>query len=250
MVAIQDSVAVVTGGASGMGEAMCRKFAARGADVVVVDIDEDGAGAVADDIDDAGGNAIAVRADVADREQVAAVVGRAVDAFGTIDVLCNNAGRFDGDVGLDELTVERWHDVFGVNVHGPFLLTKAALPALLEGDDEGVVVSTASVAGKSGGGGGPAYTAAKHGLVGFTKALTDHHAPDIRANAVCPGLAATGMTADMLDELAELAAETPVGRYAQPEEIADAVVFLASDEASFIYGEAVNVDGGVLGGSM
>lgn len=250
MVDLTESVALVTGGASGMGEAMVREFADRGGDVVVVDVDGDGAEAVADDVEAAGGSAVAVECDVADRDDVEAAVDRAVEAFGTVDVLCNNAGVFDGNVPLDELPAERWHGVLGVNLTGPFQLTKAALPALLSGNDEGVVISTSSVAGKSGGGGGVAYTASKHGLVGFTKALAHHHAPDIRANAVCPGFVATGMTAGMLDELAELAAETPAGRYAEPEEVAAVVAFLASDDAAMIHGEAVDVDGGILGADM
>ena len=246
MVAIEESVAVVTGAASGMGEAMAREFAARGARVVVVDVDEDGATAVASDVTAAGDEAIAVHGDVSDDESVRDVVEEAVDAFGTIDVLCNNAGVFDGGTPLGEMSDDRWHGVLGVNLHGPFHATRAALPALLDGDEEGVVVNTSSVAGKSGGGGGVAYTASKHGLVGFTKALSNQYAPAIRANAICPGFVATGMTAGMLDELEEMATETPAGRYAQPEEVARTVAFLASDEASFIHGEAINVDGGML----
>lgn len=248
MVAIQESVALVTGAASGMGAAMAREFAGQGADVVVLDVDGDGADEVAAGIADDGGSAVAVEADVTERADVEAAVDRAVEVFGTIDVLCNNAGVFDGDVSIGEMSDETWDGVLGVNLRGPFLVTRAAMPALLDGEDEGVVVNTASVAGKSGGGGGVAYTASKHGLVGFTKALAQHHAPDVRANAVCPGFVATGMTGDMLDQLAEMAAETPAGRYAQPEEVAEVVAFLASDAASFVHGEAVNVDGGVLSG--
>ena len=248
MARIEASAAVITGAASGMGAAMAREFAARGADVVVVDIDEDGAECVAADISANGGSAIGVHGDVADEESVAAVVDAARDAFGTIDILCNNAGVFDEDLPLADLSRERWFDVLGVNLTGPFLMTKAALPALLDGDDEGVVLNTASVAAKSGGGGGVAYTASKHGVVGFTKALANRYAPEIRANAICPGFVATGMTNDMLDELAELAADTPAGRYAEAEEIGEIAAFLASDEASFIHGEALNVDGGILSG--
>lgn len=250
MVTIEDSVALVTGGASGMGRAMAREFAERGADVAVVDVEEDGAEDVADEISADGGSAIAVRADVSESRDIETAVERTVDTYGTIDVLCNNAGIFDGDIPLDEMSADRWHGVFGVNLHGPFLLTKAALPALLDGNDEGVVINTSSVAGKSGGGGGVAYTATKHGLIGFTKAIAHHHAPEIRANAICPGFVATGMTAGMLDQLAEMAAETPAERYAEPEEIGEIVAFLASDAAKMIHGEAVNVDGGILGADM
>lgn len=246
MVAIQGSVTVVTGAASGMGEAMAHEFATGGAEVVVVDVDEDGAAGVASDGTAAGGDAIAVRGDVSDDVPHALVVEESVDAFGTIDVLCNNAGVFDEEVPLGEMPDDSWHDVLAVNLHGPFQMTRAALPALLDGDEEGVVVNTSSVAGKSGGGGGVAYTASKHGVIGFTKALSNQYAPAIRANAICPGFVATGMTADVLDELEEMATGTPAGRYAQPEEIARTVSFLASDEASFIHGEAINVDGGML----
>lgn len=250
MVDIQTSVAAVTGGASGMGRAMVREFASRGAEVVVLDIDGDGAEAVAQEVAGGGSQAIAVPTDVSERSAVDAAVDRAIDAFGTIDILCNNAGTFDGDVPLDEMPDGRWDRVLGVNLDGPFQLTKVALPELVAGPDEGVVLNTSSVAGRSGGGGGVAYTASKHGLLGFTKALAHHHAPDIRANAICPGFVATGMTAGMLDQLAELAEETPAGRYAEPEEMAELAAFLASDAARMIHGEAVNVDGGILGADM
>lgn len=250
MVVIEDAVAAITGAGSGMGRAMAHEFAHRGADVVAIDVEEDGVGAIADEIGVDGTKVVPVVADVSEPSDVAAVVEVAVEECGTIDILCNNAGIFDEDVSLAATSENRWHEVLGVNLHGPFFLTKAALPALLDGDDEGVVINTSSVAGKSGGGGGVAYTASKHGLLGFTKALAHHHAPEIRANAVCPGFVATGMTSGMLEELAEMAAETPGGRYAEPEEIAEIVAFLASDAAKMIHGEAVNVDGGILGADM
>jgi len=249
MVTLEDGVAVVTGGASGMGEAMAREFAGRGAAVVVVDIDGDGAEAVATDVAADGGDAIGVQADVRDRESVEAAVDAAVEAYGTIDVLCNNAGVFDGETPIGEMSDTLWEDVVGVNLHGQFLLTRAAIPALLDGEDEAAVVNTSSVAGKSGGGGGVAYTASKHGVVGFTKALANDYPGEIRANAICPGFVHTGMTADVLDMLAEKSEQTPVGRYAQPEEIARVAAFLASDDASFVDGVALDVDGGMMAGN-
>ena len=249
MVTLEDGVAVVTGAASGMGEAMASEFASAGADVVLVDVDGEGAERVAAEIESDGGSALAAPADVTDREQVERVVESAVEAFGTIDVLCNNAGIFDEETPIGEMSDDLWESVLGVNLHGQFLLTRAAIPALRDGDDEAVVINTSSVAGKSGGGGGVAYTSSKHGVVGFTKALANDYPGEIRANAICPGFVRTGLTEDVLDMLQELSEKTPAGRYAQPEEIARVAAFLASDDASFVNGVALNVDGGMMAGN-
>lgn len=246
MVSVEDSVAVITGAASGMGAAMAQKFATEGAEVAVVDVDDDGAREVANDISQSGVAATAVHCDVSDPESVEAAVSTIVDEFGTIDVLCNNAGIFDDNAPVSDTDDDLWEGIIGVNLSGTFRLTREALPALEEGDEEGVVVNTASVAGKMGAGGGAAYTASKHGVIGLTKNLTWTHAPDIRTNAICPGTIATGMTEDIMDDLKEMAETTPSGRVADPEEIANVTVFFASDEASFMYGDAVDVDGGML----
>ena len=246
MVILSDSVVVVTGAASGMGRSMAHEFADEGAAVVVVDIDDDGAATVADEIETAGGEAMGVYGDVTDTESVENVVDRAVDEYGTIDVLCNNAGVLDDFTPAGEVTDDLWNGILDVNLTGPFYLTRAALPALQDGSDEGVVINTASVAGKVAGGGGAAYTTSKHGLIGFTKQLAHDYGPEIRANAVCPGAVETGMTEDMIEDLEAMTADTPAGRYADPEEIATVVVFLASDDASFVHGAAVDVDGGWL----
>lgn len=246
MVSIPESVAVITGAASGMGRSIAHEFAAEGAAVVVVDVDEEGADEVAAEIEADGGEAISVYGDVTDQESVEEVVETTVEKFGTIDILCNNAGVLDDFAPVGDASDDVWYGVIDVNLHGPFLLTRAALPELLEGDEEGIVINTASIAGKVAGGGGAAYTTSKHGLIGFTKQLAHDYGPDIRANAICPGAVRTGMTDDMLEDLEAMTAETPAQRYAEPEEIAEVAVFLASDESSFVHGTAVNVDGGWL----
>ncbi len=246
MVSLSESVVVITGAASGMGRSMAHEFADAGANVVAVDVDEDGVKTVADEIETAGGEAIALYADVTDTDSVSEIVDRTVEEYGTIDVLCNNAGVLDDYASVEETSDELWHGVLGVNLNGPFYLTRAALPALREGEEEGVVINTASIAGKVAGGGGSAYTASKHGLIGFTKQLAHDYGPEIRANAICPGAVETGMTDELIEEMEAMTAETPAKRYAAPEEIANAAVFLASDDASFVYGTAVDVDGGWL----
>lgn len=246
MVAIPDSVAVVTGAASGMGKEMARAFAEEGASVAVVDVDEEGATDVAAELQETAGDAIALYGDVSDRDSVEDVVDRVVEEFGTIDILCNNAGVLDDFTPAGEASDDLWYGILDVNLNGVFLMTRAALPKLQEGDDEGVVINTASIAGKVAGGGGAAYTTSKHGVIGFTKQLSHDYGPEIRANAVCPGAVETGMTDEMLEQLEAMSAETPAERYADPTEVADVVKFLASDEASFVHGTAVNVDGGWL----
>ncbi len=250
MVSVSDSVGVVTGGASGMGRSMALEFADNGASVVAVDVDEDGLDDLTSEILDNGGEAIGIIGDVSDSDSVEAVVERATEEYGTIDVLCNNAGILDDYAPTGETSEDLWDRVLDINLKGVFLFTKAALPPLLEGEDEGVVINTASIAGKVAGGGGAAYTSSKHGVIGFTKQLSHDYGPEIRANAVCPGFIETGMTEALIDEtpdeVREIVDGTPAERYARPEEVAQVVTFLASDEASFMHGAAVDVDGGWL----
>src|SRR6266508_2084206 len=235
----QQRVAVVTGGASGIGLATTKQLAGDGFRVAVLDV-----------ADAAGGNAdLVLRADVTDHDDVERAFQRIVDVFGRVDVLVNNAGI----TGSAEATVchrtpvEEWDRVVAVNVRGPFLCTRAALPTML-GQRSGHVITVASVAGLVAFPGRSAYTTSKGAAVLFTKSLAvDYAAYGIRANAVCPGMVSTPMTQWRLDvpELrAEVEANIPLGRVAQPEDVADAISLLASDRLSYLTGHALAVDGG------
>ncbi|SRR6266545_3273426 len=231
-------VAVVTGGASGIGRATAKCLTGDGFKVAVLDI-----GDAADGAD------LAVRADVADPAAVDGAFADILGAFGRIDVLVNCAGITGSAAATvcHETPVEEWDRVLAVNVRGPFLCTRAALPAMLR-QGSGHVITIASVAGLVAFPGRCAYTASKGAAVMFTKSLAvDYAAAGIRANAVCPGFVQTPMTQWRLDvpELrAKVEANIPLGRVAQPEEIADAVALLASDRLGYLTGHALVIDGG------
>jgi NAD(P)-dependent dehydrogenase (short-subunit alcohol dehydrogenase family) len=240
-----NKVCLVTGAGSGIGRAMALAFAKAGARVVVCDIDRDGAGATAAEIGDL---AVAVTADIGEESSVAALVETAIGAYGRIDVLCNNAGIMDNMALPADVAISDWERLLRVNLTGTFLVTHAVLPHMLS-QGGGTIVNTASEAGIRGGAAGVAYTASKHGVVGLTKSVAWAYAQDgIRCNAILPGPTMTNIaTADSFDP-AGLARLGPVlalgGRLAQPEQMADAALFLASDAASFINGAIVPVDGG------
>ncbi|EHN10713.1 short-chain dehydrogenase/reductase SDR [Patulibacter medicamentivorans] len=242
-------VAIVTGAASGMGAAMVRGFHAEGATVVAVDIDREGVEATAAEVDGGGDRITPVALDVTDADAVAATVAE-VAGRGRIDVLCNNAGILDDYVPAHEASWELWSRILAVNLSGPFLLARAVVPTMLA-QGAGAIVNTCSIAAFVGGGGGAAYTTSKHGLLGLTRQLAfDYGRHGIRVNAICPGAVATGMTTELrtpeqANEHVDAAiAATPAGRWGEPEEVAALALFLASDEASFIHGTPVLVDGG------
>jgi len=254
MVELIDSVVVVTGAGSGMGRAQAHEFASEGADVVGVDIDQDAVEETAQQISEQGGSAIGLHGDISDSDNVSSFVERAVDEYGTIDVLSNNAGILDEYKPLGDTSEDLWDRVMEVNLKGLYLCTSEALEHLLDNEDEGVVLNTASISGKIAGGGGAAYTSSKHGVIGFTKQLAYDYGPEIRTNAICPGFIETSMTRHIIEDTPErteeMVQETPAGRYAQPEEVARVATFLASNDASFIHGSTVDVDGGTLVGSL
>jgi NAD(P)-dependent dehydrogenase (short-subunit alcohol dehydrogenase family) len=243
----KDKVVIVTGGGAGIGQATARAFAREGAQVVVADVVEaDGRDTVAG-IAKNGGRAIFTRVDVSKLDDVNALIDSTVKAFGRIDVLFNNAGILDGFVNCTLTTDEVWTNVLGVNLSGYFYCARAALPHLVK--TKGNIVMTASSASIGGSAAGTAYTVSKHGIAGMVRNLAcDFAAQGVRVNAVAPGAILTKLARSLpnLDELTQgyVKAVTPLGRWGEPEEIAEPVLFLASDAASFVTGAILSVDGG------
>lgn len=239
---------IVTGAGSGIGRATALAFAAEGARVVVADLNAEGAEAVVKEIEEAGGAAVAVVGDLSEQAVVDRVAETAVERFGGVDVLVNNAGIMDRMSALGEVSDAEWERVIRVNLTAPFLLTRAVLPHMLAAG-RGAIVNTASEAGLRGSAAGAAYTASKHGIVGLTKSLAVmYRKQGIRANAIAPGGTRTAIVVDADQSAHGPATLGPhfvnLGRLAQPEEQAAAIVFLASDAASNINGVILPVDDG------
>ncbi|MEV5412934.1 SDR family oxidoreductase [Thermopolyspora sp. NPDC052614] len=244
-----ERVVLITGAGSGIGRAMAMAFADTGARVVAADLDSAAVERTAADI---GKAAVAVAADISDEASVAAMVETAIDAFGRVDVLCNNAGIMDDMALPANLAIDLWERVLKINLTGTFLVTRAVLPHMLR-QGGGVIVNTGSEASLRGGTAGVAYTASKHGVAGLTKSVAWAYAKDgIRCNAILPGPTITGIgRGTSFDEAgsARLAPVLALGdRIAQPEQMASVAVFLASDAASFVNGALVPVDGGWAAG--
>lgn len=239
-------VVLITGGATGIGRATAVAFARAGATVVVGDIDERAAETVRI-ITDAGGAAHFVRTDVTDDDSVRDLVVTAVGDHGTIDFAFNNAGVLPPTAPLHEQTVADWHRTIGVDATGVFLAMRHEIPVMLAAG-AGVIVNTASVAGVTADPGMAPYVAAKHAVVGMSKgAALDYASANIRINVLAPGLTRTPMTERWLNdpEIApRVLADSPIGRAAEPEDVAATVLFLCSDEASAVTGSVYRVDGG------
>jgi NAD(P)-dependent dehydrogenase (short-subunit alcohol dehydrogenase family) len=246
--AVQGRSVIVTGAGSGIGRAAALAFASQGDRVVVADLNADGAHAAVKQIELAGGTAVAVTGDLSEQAVVNRVAATAVERFGGVDVLVNNAGIMDSMSALADVSDAEWERLIRVNLTAPFLLTRAVLPHMLDAGS-GAIVNTASEAALRGSAAGAAYTASKHGVVGLTKSLAVMYRRNgIRANAICPGGTATAISVE-----ADCAAHGPaaiaphfvnLGRISQPEEQAAVILFLASKAASNINGAILPVDDG------
>lgn len=242
--------AIITGGAGGIGSATAKRFAEEGASVAILDLDKTKAEAIATEINQAGGEAIAVGLDVSDEAQVISAVQEVLEKFGRIDVLFNNAGIARRTTAV-ETKVEDWDLSFAVNVKSIFLMSKHCIPHM-EAQGGGSIINTGSGWGLKGGAKALPYCATKGAVVNMTRAMAiDHGAANIRVNSVNPGDTDTGMLREEAKQIGwtetaflEDAKDRPLKRMGQPSEIAAAVLFLASDESSFVTGAALVVDGG------
>jgi len=246
-----DKVVLVTGGSSGIGRATALAFAREGASVVIGDVAVDGSEETVRQIREIGGHAIFVRADVSDSADVAGLVDICVETFGRLDCAFNNAGIEGTSAPVAEMSEESWNRVISINLTGVWLCMKHEIAQMVK-QGSGVVVNNSSILGVVGFAAAAAYVAAKHGVIGLTQtAALDYAERGIRVNAVCPAFIETpmleraGLTTDPA-MYRQIAALHPMNRLGTPEEIADAVLWLCSDGASFVTGHSLLVDGGYV----
>jgi 3-oxoacyl-[acyl-carrier protein] reductase len=247
MIDLTGKAALVTGGARGIGKAICLNLARQGADVAFVDIGRlEVAEATVAEIQALGRKALYVPADVTDPEACVKAVVAVVDAFGKVDILVNNAGITRDDL-IMRMPIDDWKKVLEVNLFGAFYMTKAAIRPMLKAH-AGRIINMSSVSGQAGQMGQANYSSSKAGLIGLTKATAREVASrGITCNAVAPGFIVTELTKDLPESLtAQIKASTPLGHFGTVEDIANAVTFLASDEAAYITGQVLAVDGGLV----
>lgn len=244
----KNKVAIVTGGSFGIGRATVLAFAKRGAKIVIADWKENQE--TMDLIENLGGEAIFVKCDVSKSDDVKSLVEKTIVTFGQIDFAFNNAGIEGISAPVQDCTEENWDKTIAINLKGIWLCMKYEIPEMLK-KGAGVIINCSSVAGLIGFQSSPAYVASKHGVIGLTKtAALENAKTGIRVNAVCPGIIKTPMIDRVTRNNEEIEKQftnmEPVGRMGQPEEIANAVIWLCSDEASFVTGVAIPVDGGFV----
>jgi len=248
---VQDKIAVVTGAAGGIGRAAAQIFAREGAKVVVSDLQEENGQETVKLIQQAGGEAVFVRCDVSKAADVENLIKQVVATYGRLDCAYNNAG-VEGDwTRIHECTEENFDLNYNVNLKGVFFCLKYQIRQFLEQKSAGAIVSTASIAGLVGSKNAGAYVAAKHGVLGLTKtAALEYGTKNIRVNAVCPGVIRTPMLERMFEAKPQMEAAMlgfePIGRFGAPTEIGEAAVWLCSDQASFVTGHPMVVDGGAV----
>jgi meso-butanediol dehydrogenase / (S,S)-butanediol dehydrogenase / diacetyl reductase len=246
---LEQKVAVVTGGGAGIGAATVRRFAREGAAVIIADLSGSRAEQMRAEVAAAGGRAAAIKMDAADPQAVEATIKLALDSFGRLDILFNNAGMAEVSL-LHDTSIESWQRVIAVTLTSTFLGLKYAIP-IMRRQGNGVAINTASISGMHGDYGMGSYNAAKAGVINLTRtAALENAKHGIRVNCVCPGAINTRvaqvLARDRADEFRRVMGTAhPIGRMGEPEEIANTVTFLASDEASFITGASFVVDGGV-----
>ncbi|ESP87096.1 SDR family NAD(P)-dependent oxidoreductase [Candidatus Halobonum tyrrellensis] len=250
---ISGKTAVVTGAGSGIGRATAERFAAEGANVVVADVVEETGRETVESIEDDGGEATFVEVDVSDTESVERMVDTAVEEYGGLDFANNNAGILTGFAGVTDIEEEQWDRLIDINLKGVWACMKAELP-VMEAQGSGAIVNTASEAGLVGMGGLASYSASKHGVVGLTKTVALEYASrGIRVNAVAPGPTDTNIQSGMSGGSGDPSSmpfdtsamvDVPMGRTAEPEEMAGVVAFLCSEDASYVTGHTLPVDGG------
>ena len=244
---LKDKVAIITGSASGIGKAAAILFADEGAKVVVSDVNETDGKAVTEQINKSGGKSIFVKCDTSSPSENEMLVKKTLDAFGALHIAVNNAGVGGALAQLADYTIEGWQKVIDINLSGVFYSMKYQIPAMLKSGG-GSIVNIASILGAVGFPNAPAYTAAKHGVVGLSQqAALDYSAKGIRINSVGPAFIRTPMISALPKEAeGQLIAAHPIGRLGEPKEVAELIAFLSSDRASFLTGNYYPVDGGYL----
>jgi len=242
---LKDKVAIITGSGRGLGKAIALKMAAEGANVVITDINYDQCIATMKEIEKNDGKSITVKCDVTNRTDVGALVQTTIDTFGRIDILVNNAG-ITRDAQITKMTDEQWDAVLNTNLKSMFICVQAVVPHMIA-RMSGRIINISSIAGEEGNFGQTNYSAAKAGVIGMTKTLSKELGrKGITVNAVAPGFTLTEMTSTIPEKVKEqLISRIPLGRAGLPQDVANAVAFLASDEASFITGHTLNVNGGM-----
>jgi len=246
---LTDKSALVTGAASGIGRATARRLATAGANVAVVDVDVEGGEETIEMIEEEGGTAEFIETDVSQEDEVEAMIETIVDTFGSLDAAHNNAGIEGDNETTVEQTEENWNRVIGTNLKGVWLCMKYEIPAMLKSDG-GAIVNTSSISGQTGAGAAP-YVASKHGILGLTRTAAVEHAQNgVRVNAICPGTVDTPVAERYREkspeEFEQFVQMHPMGRIGEPMEIAHAVTWLLSEEASFATGDMFQVDGGFM----